>query len=116
MEDFLLKILLLPFVCGIVFIPAGIILYFFPPKKINYLYGYRTKSSMKSHERWTFAQKFAAIQMIKGGFFLASMSLLGLFFESSENANLIIGIILAFIPVIYVFKTTEKELKRRFNT
>lgn len=115
MEEFIFKIFLLPFVCGIVFIPAGIILYFFPPKRINYLYGYRTKSSMQSQDRWEFAQKYSAKQMIKGGLCLVGISLLGLFFPLNESARLIAGLIIVFLPVVYIFRTTEKELKRRFN-
>lgn len=115
MEDFLFKIFLLPFVCGAIFIPAGIILFFFPPKKINYLYGYRTRSAMKSQERWVFAQKYSAKQMIKGGFCLMMISLLGLFIDLNESAKLIIGLIIVFLPVVYIFRTTEKQLEQRFN-
>ncbi len=31
-----------------------------PPKKINQLYGYRTKRSMKSKEAWDFSQIYSA--------------------------------------------------------
>ena len=37
-----------------------IIYFLYPPKKINYLYGYRTKQSMLNNETWTFANKYAA--------------------------------------------------------
>lgn len=33
---------------GVIFILMGLIMYIFPPKKINGLYGYRTSSSMES--------------------------------------------------------------------
>ena len=33
----------------------------FPPKKVNALYGYRTKRSMKNQINWDFAQKTSSI-------------------------------------------------------
>ncbi len=34
-----------------------LLLYFFPPKEINAVYGYRTKRASKSKAAWDFAQK-----------------------------------------------------------
>ncbi|MDY0780513.1 SdpI family protein [Tenacibaculum sp. IB213877] len=39
---------------GLLFI-FSLIFYFFPPKKINYLYGYRTSRTMKNEDIWKFA-------------------------------------------------------------
>ncbi|MDA1027671.1 MAG: SdpI family protein [Bacteroidetes bacterium] len=36
-----------------------------PPKKINSLYGYRTKRSMASQEAWDFAQLYSGDLMVK---------------------------------------------------
>ncbi len=36
-----------------------VLFYFFKPKKINPLFGYRTKRSMKNKVSWKFAQDFA---------------------------------------------------------
>ena len=45
-----------------------LIIYFiyfkYPPKKINYLYGYRTRRSMQNYETWSFANKYAAKLLI----------------------------------------------------
>ncbi|WP_298397526.1 hypothetical protein [Flavobacterium sp.] len=38
----------LPLLFGIVSLVAGLVLYFFPPKKINVIYRYKTFNSMKS--------------------------------------------------------------------
>ncbi len=43
----------------IVFIVA-LLFYLFKPKKINSLYGYRTKKSMKDKESWDFSQKYSS--------------------------------------------------------
>jgi uncharacterized membrane protein len=116
MEEFLLNIFQMPLLCGVIFMITGSIVYFFPPKKINYLYGYRTTASMQSQERWDFAQKFSSVQMIKGGVFLMVISFFGLLIPINEDAKFIIGIILAILPCIYIFRTTEKEIKQRFNS
>ena len=36
----------------------------YPPKKINYFYGYRTRRSMQNNETWSFANKYAAKLLI----------------------------------------------------
>ena len=36
----------------------SLIFYFFPPKKINHLYGYRTRKSMLNDTIWQFANRY----------------------------------------------------------
>ncbi len=43
----------------------GFIFLKFPPKNINYLYGYRTRRSMKTQEVWDAANIFSAKALIK---------------------------------------------------
>ena len=45
---------------GGIFALTGAILYFFPPKKINGSYGYRTFASMRSQAAWDFAQGYSS--------------------------------------------------------
>ena len=42
----------------------SIIFYFFPPKKINALYGYRTNKSMLNDDIWKFANQFFTKQLL----------------------------------------------------
>ena len=63
-------------ICGMIFFVVGLLLLFFPPKKINSLYGYRTPNSMKSQERWDFSQKYSSNLMWKCGVGIALLSLL----------------------------------------
>ena len=48
------------FLSGGIFYLVALVLSKFPPKKINYFYGYRTKASMKSQESWNFAQNYTS--------------------------------------------------------
>ena len=38
----------------------GLVYYFFPPKGINMVYGYRTPSAMKDNRNWEFANRWAS--------------------------------------------------------
>lgn len=100
---------------GIIFIIAGFLMYKFPPKKINPLYGYRTRQSMSSQEKWDFAQNFSSKLMIKGGVLLLIIGLFSLFINIGETVAVFIGIGSMFAVIIYLFYTTEKQLKQKFK-
>ncbi len=108
------NILFLPAMTSPIFLIAGFVMYYFPLKKINYLYGYRTNSSMKSEERWDFAQKYSSIQMIKLALLMFVISLIFSFFKISENQNFIIGLIVLLSAVVYMFYKVEKAIKVNF--
>jgi len=99
----------LPIMTGAILIIAGAVMYKFPPKKVNILYGYRTMSSMKSQERWDFSQKFSSKELMKIGVFLLPVSLLG-FLDISEGIINGIVILSIFIPIL----TTEIALRKKF--
>jgi len=90
------------------------VMYLYPPKKINYLYGYRTTRSMKSQEHWDFAQRFSAMQMIRGAVTLIIISLLGYWLPFDLNAQTIIGLSMVGIMVTWMFISTEKAIKKEF--
>ncbi|WP_296146249.1 SdpI family protein [uncultured Flavobacterium sp.] len=100
----------LPLLTGSIFIIAGFVMYRFPPKKINILYGYRTMNSMKSQERWDFSQKYSSKELMKFGLFLFALSLLGLFNISEGIVNVIV-VLFVFLPIL----TTEIALRRKFT-
>ncbi len=100
---------------GLIFIIAGLLLYKFPPKKINPLFGYRTRQSMGSIEKWNFAQFYSSILMMKSGLFLIGIAFLSLCITISETISVIIGIVCLLAITIYLFVKTEKKLKQKFN-
>lgn len=107
-------LILVPLLVGPIFIIAGVLMSLYPPRKINMLYGYRTKSAIKNQERWDFAQKYAASQMIKFGTLLLFTTVLGLFFHPSENVATIIAISIMIATVILIIRV-EKAIKSRFR-
>ena len=81
---------------------------YFPPKKVNSLYGYRTSTSMKSQENWMLANSYSA------HFFLITMSLLlaiSLFLEwINFDATILLAVLLV-ITIVLMIVLTEKKLK-----
>lgn len=108
-------ILYLPFLGGAIFIVAAMVVSIFPPKKINHLYGYRTTASMKSQERWDFAQKYSTMKMFQAGAVLFAISFLGLIVPVPEKFNLVIGIFLMLASCAFMLITTENALRKNFN-
>lgn len=101
---------------GIAFYITGNILRMYPPKKINRLYGYRTPSSMKSKERWDFAQIFAAKEMIKQGFLLAMIGIFfGFLFQFDETINIILLVSFVLASCIAMIIFTERAIKKNFQ-
>lgn len=105
---------LLPTIAGLILAIAGIVLLKYPPKKINWIYGYRTSSSMKNGKRWDFAQIYSAKEMIKLGGLSMLSGLIGLVI----NPNVIIALgismgLLIFLVIILIIKT-ETAIKNKF--
>lgn len=75
MEGFIIKVLFL------IPIPSLMILFGwiwrkYPPKKINWIYGYRTKRSMKDENSWVFAQNYLSKVWLSLGLVLFFVSIL----------------------------------------
>jgi uncharacterized membrane protein len=100
---------------GLLFILAAVLLIVIPPRKINALYGYRTKRSMKSQEAWDFAQLYSAKKMIFWGIILIAFSLIGLLFSLNETAEFLVGLLAMSAGIGIPIYQTEKELKRKFS-
>lgn len=108
------NIMHIPAFASIIFLIAGFIMYIFPPKKINYLYGYRTNSSMKSDERWVFAQKYSSIQMMLSAVKLFIVSLILPWFNSIFETNIFLQIAIIVIVIGLMFYKVEKAIKDNF--
>lgn len=102
-------------ILGLIFVITGLIMYYFPPKKINYLYGYRTKNSMKNLERWTFAQRHSAKLMMWCGVVLLITGIVGVILNLDPNIMKIVGLVELIILVIFLFIKTETDINRKFG-
>lgn len=114
--NFFNPLFIIPIITGPLVLVVFLITRQFPPKKINSLYGYRTRRSMANTEAWQFAQVYSTKLMIKSMIFYSSTALIGLFFGNENDGLLVLLaliIMIAFfaIPIIKI----EKELKNRFG-
>lgn len=108
------RIGIVSFLVGIIFTVSALIIYRFPPKKINYFYGYRTTSSMKNQQVWDFAQKYSSVKMLQIGLFIFAISFLNLIVDINQFQATIIGIALLILACIYMMIMTEKAIKKNF--
>jgi len=100
---------------GLILILAGLIMYKFPPKNINSLYGYRTSRSMENQKKWDFAQNYSTKEMMKLGFLLLISSLISKVTNFDNLTNMFIGLGLMILSVIILFLRVEKAIKIKFN-
>lgn len=102
--------------CGFIFFVSGLFQLKFPPKNINSLYGYRTKSSMQSKEAWDFAQKYSAIFSIWIGAIMILLGFCSLLIPFLTNDSQVwLSLLIIFTSVGFLIFSTEQKLKEKFN-
>ena len=111
-----------PQLIGIIILVVGWIMVKYPPKKINYLYGYRTESSMKNQQTWDEANRFSARLMVKIGYILI---LVGLVFSLIFNADVLqpsiqnvlrpaLLLISSIASAVILIAVTQRHLEKTF--
>ncbi|MGQ9644852.1 MAG: SdpI family protein, partial [Ignavibacterium sp.] len=87
----------------------------YPPNKINSLYGYRTKLSLKSKEAWSFAQRYSAKKSLQIGFLMLIIGISSIFLpvDTKEIQSWLSVLIVILFSGILVY-LTEKKLKEKF--
>jgi uncharacterized membrane protein len=85
----------------------------FPPKKINHIYGYRTKRSMRNQDTWKMANDYSSELMLRFCLYSFMIPALGCFLF--PEYNLLVTIIINTILVISIIYYTETHLKKHFD-
>ncbi|MBR4099569.1 MAG: SdpI family protein [Clostridia bacterium] len=90
------------------------------PKKINYIFGYRTSRSMKNEQTWEFAHRQLGKIWERFSIALLPISVLPLIFVigRSEDAIGTVGAIICFFQIAVIFVSiiiVETLLKRNFD-
>lgn len=90
----------------------SIIFYFFTPKKINFIYGYRTNKTIKNDIIWEFANRFFAKQFLMYSTisFVAAI----VFISLSKNLSWQPMAIMLLSLAVSVIKT-EQEISKNFD-
>lgn len=90
------------------------------PKKINFIFGYRTNMSMKNKETWDFAHRYAGKIWYVTGWVTLLISLVAMLIvknQDTDTISLLGGLLclLQIIPLLLVIYPTEKALRRNFD-
>ena len=120
MLGFWIFMLLMDFLIPLMMIGIGKLFIKLPPKRINGIYGYRTKRSMKTQETWDFAHRYLGNLWFKIGLVLIPLSALPLIFVYGKDVDLIgtVGAVVTLfeiVPMIVPIFPTERALKENFD-
>jgi len=90
------------------------------PKKINFVFGYRTPMSMKNLDTWRFGNTYSGKLMWRTGLILLIGSLATLFpmINASDTTVRTVGLIIIAAHAVMIFGTiilTETALRRNFD-
>ena len=112
----LLVILIIP----LLMVGFGLLLMKNPPKKINSVYGYRTRRSVRSQDTWDFAHYyFGKLWRVCGlGSIPISLIPICLVLGKSEQVISVAGLIVLGIQTLLLLVTillTERALKKNFD-
>ena len=101
------------YLIGIIFIALGILFKFLPPQKINSIYGYRTKLSMKNQDTWNEAQRYSAYSfLIFGLIYLIAGLVFHLFLQ---NIDMIYQILVFLTGIFIMIIFDEGHLRKMYN-
>ena len=112
----LLVILLMP----LMMVGFGLLLMKNPPKKINSVYGYRTRRSVRSQDTWEFAHHYFGKLWLVCGLVSIPVSLVPicLVLGKSEQVISVAGLIILGLQTLLMLVTiilTERALKNNFD-
>lgn len=111
--DYAFTWMLMNTVMGLSLVIIGAIAAKKPPKKINTMYGYRTKLAMSTQEHWDRAQALSGPMIVKQGLFLMLLGVAGFFTPRvSELGEVVLSMLLLGGVVYYGFWKIEGELRK----
>jgi len=99
--------------CGAIFVAAGLVMRWKPPRRINHVYGYRTARSMADQESWDFAQAFSARELVHWGAILLAAGLAVAWLEPRFWIGISAAVGLLVLACVGLLLRTEGALRRR---
>ena len=85
-----------------------------PPKKRNWLYGYRTAQSMKSQEAWDASNKYS-FELMMWVAIITTVLQIGLYFTFEPATSLIIACIVMCVLLVGIIVIVEGYLINNFD-
>ncbi|MBK1813021.1 SdpI family protein [Clostridium sp. YIM B02505] len=102
------------YLAGGICVVCGFIFKLLPPHKINYIYGHRTKFSMKNQDTWDEAQRYSSNSLITFGLIYMVLEFLLDQFLSDFNTGY--KVIIFLVGVIFMLIIDEGHLRKVFNS
>ena len=97
--------------CGPLLLLIAFIFGLYPPKKINGIYGYRTKRSMSHPDLWTEGNRYSQRYLVLGSMGLCVFQLLAYFLLPGETGYLA-SVFVMILMLIGLLIMTERHLKQ----
>ena len=98
---------------GLLFI-MSIVFYFFPPKKINYIYGYRTNRTMLNDDIWNFANSLFCVTLLKYSGITLLVMILMIFINEPLMSSWLPMAFMIFTLLIAII-SVEKKINEEFD-
>ena len=100
---------------GPLMLVISLIFFYFPPKKINLIYGHRTSMSMKNQDTWLEANKRSALMMLLVSAMTCIFQLIGIVFKVNQETTLLYATIFLVTGLIIGVLIVEKQLRFIFD-
>ena len=100
---------------GPLMLVLSLIFFYFPPKKINLVYGLRTSMSMKNQDTWDEANKRSTHMMLLVSALTCILQLIGIVFNINQESTILYATIFLVAGLIIGVILIEKQLKTIFD-
>ena len=100
---------------GPLMLVLSLIFFYFPPKKINLVYGNRTSMSMKNQDNWDEANKRSTHMMLLVSALTCILQLIGIVFNINQESTILYATIFLVAGLIIGVILIEKQLKTIFD-
>ncbi len=105
----------LNFLIGPLMLVISLIFFYFPPKKINPIYGHRTSMSMKNQDTWQEANKRSTHMIILVSALTCILQLTGIVFNINQETTILYATVFLVAGLIIGVIVIEKKLKAIFD-
>lgn len=92
----------------------SVIFYIFPPKKINFIYGYRTPRTMLNEDIWNYANNLFCVSLLKYSG-IAFLAMILMVFVNKSFVNRWLPMALMVFTLLITIVSIEKKLNKEFD-
>lgn len=106
-----------PQIVGLIIVIVGLVQKYYPPKRINDLYGYRSETAKQNQQTWNEANRYSANLMVKSGFIAVVTGLIMTPFIAIKY-EWIMAVSASFTGIgcaVILMIKTENHLEKTFN-